>query len=55
MRIFILDIFTASLLVNKEIEGECCLVLRPPQIVKVMQFVCETCNEKNVVVNTLEM
>jgi len=55
MRIFIWDIFSLSLLVNKEIEGECCPKLEPPHIVKVMHFVCEICNEKNVeVLNSLE-
>jgi len=30
MRIYVWNIFFVSLLVNKEIEGECCIVLEPP-------------------------
>jgi len=55
MRIFILDLFFISLLMNKQSENKCCTILEPPQIVKVMQFVCDTCNKENVeVVNTLK-
>jgi len=56
LRLFNLEIIVLFSLANKEIEGVCCLVLSPPQIVKVMQFLCEMCNKKNVeVVNTLKM
>jgi len=54
-RILTLDTFFYSLSGNSGIESQCWPVFEPPQIVKLMRFVCETCNKKKVEVqNTLK-
>jgi len=46
MTIFVFVLFFISLSMNKKIGDKCYPVLEPPQILKVMQFVCKRIQQK---------